>query len=146
MERYYNYVLRTPIRPSPPEAWGFDLSRMRRFGAPIGRIPASHFMLTEEFKLLAGDEFPVLNTWPDLWKAIMFEPHKDRRQRYRLFVFLYSNGMMAHHAVYWTMWHGGYDRSAWGSIVDAANDTLTVDGRRRLAQCPVFNFELGRVD
>jgi len=145
LQQYYDYHLRTPFRPAKVDAWGFDISRARRFGAPVGRIPATHFMLSEEWHILAGDEFPTPASWPDLWRAMLFNPHKDRRDRYRLFVFLWGNGMQPHHAVFWVMWHGGYDRSAWNSIIDAANDTLTDAGRSRLRSAPIYSLEAGRV-
>lgn len=139
---YYYDVLKTPPRPNKSmSAWGFGIFRPRP-GTPL----TLSLDLTEEFYVLASDQFYPLRLWPKIWKDLLFNPHKDRHSRYRLFVFLWANGMPAHHAVYWTMWHQTYDRQAWASIVDAANDTLTVDGVQRLSRNRVYDFELSRVN
>jgi len=106
-------------------------------------IPDSVYRLAEEFYL--ADEFPQLGEWPQPWPDLFFNPHKDRRDRYRLFVFFWLNGMPAHRCVYWVMWHRTYDRAAWRSIMDVVRDTETDSGRARLQMNRVYNFNDGRV-
>lgn len=138
--RYWDY-LTTPGVPSNLSGWGFHRIRFRRINRALyNGIPLHVLDLQEEFHRLANDEFPPLQLWPKMWRQIFFNSHKDRSDRYRLFVFLYQNGMPPHHAVYWTMWHCTYDSSAWNSILDAANSTLTSRGRAALGRNRVFNF------
>lgn len=142
----YWYQLTTPEYKSGISGWGFHRIRAR----PLNRslyygTPLFVFDLQEEFHRLTSDEFPPLASWPKVWFDLLMHPHKDRSDRYRLFCFLYLNGMPPHHAVYWTMWHCTYDTSAWNSILDAANSTLTRDGQAKLARNRVFNLHLGYV-
>lgn len=87
-----------------------------------------------------------MSEWPKLWQNMFLKPHKNRDERYKLFCFFYQNGMRAEHAVFWVMWHCTYDKNAWQSITDAANDTLTDRGRNKLFRTRVYNIYLGRVD
>lgn len=87
-----------------------------------------------------------LREWPVWAINAFFNVHKDRNERYRLFVFFYKNGMPPWHAVFWVMWHDTYDLSAWYSIADAYVETFTHEGRARLNRNTVLNIESGRVE
>lgn len=135
-----------PSAPSGLAGWGFQSIRHRKINSALyDGVPLHYFDIQEDFHRLAADEFPEPRTWPGMWQRLFFNAHKSRSDRYRLFVFLFLNGMMPHHAVYWTMWHATYDQSAWLSILDAANDTLTKDGLDRLYRNRVFNIHTGTV-
>lgn len=62
-----------------------------------------------------------------------------------MFLFLWNGGLPPDRAVYWTMWHGGYDRDAWRSIMDLVEKTKTPNGRRYLASIRVFSMMEGKV-
>lgn len=101
--------------------------------------------LTYLWHLLAGDEFPPLREWPELWSRIFFNPHKTHSDRFRLFVFLWQNGMMPSHALFWVFIGGNYDASAYAHVFVAYNDTFSVDGREKLNRNRVYNFFHRRV-
>lgn len=143
------YELDTPAVVSDIFAWGFEkYHTLRRSYGDVGTsydTLSSFLDLIDDWNNLVGDSLFALAEIPRIWQALIFNPHKNRADRYRLFVFLWSNGMMAHHAVYWVMWHNTYDSAAWRSITDAANDTLTFAGLRRLARNNVYCMEEKRV-
>lgn len=118
-------------------AWGFNRIREPPY--------KSWLALLEEWHELEGDSFPPWREWPQLWVDMLLKQHKDRRERYRLFLFLWANGMEPQKAVFWVMWHFTYDKSAWLSITDAANLTITVSGRSELSKGKVFIISEGKV-
>lgn len=145
---YYN-VVRTPSVAGRVPDWGFDVlqdrpSEFGTFGSASYRQADASAALHREWADYA--ESWAIEDMPYLWRRALFAPHKDRQDRYRLFVFLWFNGMMAHHAVYWVMWHNTYDHSAWSSIVDAANQTLDPEGREKLGRNRIFNMMTQRVE
>jgi len=104
-------------------------------------------------KIIAADIIDDPKTWPLVWIRLLFTAHKDRRERYRLFVFLWKNGVPPLIARQWVMYHGivnhakfGYDRSAWSSLEDAVKDTQTAEGRAKLSLNRVIDLQTGKVD
>lgn len=99
------------------------------------------------FNHLMEDEFAPISQWDPagLWRSIFLKPHKDRRDRYRLFAFFYLNGMRPRLALFWTLIHNTYDRSAYMSLLDAFKYTLSDHGREYLARNRVFIIEERRV-
>jgi len=103
-------------------------------------------------KILAADIIADPKTWPLFWIDKLFTGHKDRRERYRLFVFLWKNGVPPDMAMDWTLYHGintryfGYDRSAYSSLWDAVKDTKTQEGRAALNRTRCLDLTTGLVD
>lgn len=103
-------------------------------------------------KILAKDLIADPKQWPIHWIQLLFTAHKNRRERYRLFVFLWKNGVPPDIAVGWVMYHGTvnrkfeYDRSAWSSMDDAVNETKSVDGRERLKRVKCLDLISGKID
>lgn len=92
------------------------------------------------------DIFYKVSTWPT-WAQVAFQkPHKDRNERFYLFVFLWKNGLEAWKAKEWMMWHRTYDRSAWQSMSDLEAMTRVKGGRLYLQRFPVMDMALGRVE
>lgn len=61
--------------------------------------------------------------WPEWAKRSFVTPHKFRDDRYKLFVFLFKNGMPVHKIKYWVLWHEKY--APWTSYDTAAHRQLT---------------------
>jgi len=98
-------------------------------------------------ELQETDEFYEFKDWP-LWaKQSFLNKHKDRKQRFWLWLFLWKNGMRPERAVYWVMRHGGYDRNAWSSLQDLVKQTYTKEGRSYLTKqgFAVYDMETGLV-
>lgn len=97
----------------------------------------------------AADEFHPIWTWPaDPWRRLFLKPHKNNNERYRLFAFLYLNGMDCRKAAYWVLWHNTYDASATSDIVGLCGrlergDPKTVAAMNRNR---VFDFALDKVN
>lgn len=106
-----------------PRFWGFPdwfVSARRTFdhtGSHLLRIFRHH------------DQFHDFVEWPRWLQQIFINSHKSLNERYRLWMFFYRNGMPPEVAVFWTMWHGGYDSGAWRAILHLASRSLTVSGR-----------------
>ncbi|QMW68913.1 hypothetical protein [Crucivirus-438] len=50
--------------------------------------------------------------WP-LWaKQLFLKSHKNNNERFRMFSFLFLNGMYPPHIPVYVLWHGGYDSGA----------------------------------
>jgi len=92
-----------------------------------------------------SDEFFPFNKWPQWAKSLFLIKHKDRNQRFRLWIFFWKNGMEANRARYWVMFGGGYDRSAWSSMQDLVNKTQTPQGRAYLGKFPVYDILADKV-
>lgn len=92
-------------------------------------------------------DFPPPSSWKSsYWTRQLFKQHKDRKERFLLFRFFVLNGMAAHSAVFWTMFHGGYDSSAWFSILDAYRLSLSAKGMAYLESLgPVWDVNRSRV-
>jgi hypothetical protein len=86
---------------------------------------------------------------PRLWQNLILKSHKNRDERFKLFVFLWSNGMPPLEARKVVMWHHGkttqYDRSAWQGIAAAVKLTEDESGREYLRKIHVWDYILGRV-
>lgn len=98
------------------------------------------------WRVLAGDEFPPPSSWPMLWRSMFYDSHKSHADRYRLFVFLWQNGMVPMHALFWVMFPGDYDSAAWRHMIHAYKESLTVDGRLRLNRNRVYNLTTRKVE
>lgn len=96
--------------------------------------------------MMDADVFFPFTQWPEWARMAFVKKHKNRDERFKLATFFWKNGMMAHHAVQWVMWHGNYDREAWKSINDWLRQTTTKEGREYLQKIPVYDIQLGRVD
>lgn len=88
----------------------------------------------------AKDEFFEIAKWPAWARESFFKMHKDRKERFMLFIFFWKNGMDADNAIKWVLWHGGYDDSAIRSMGDLKKNTLTVAGRQYLNQFRVLDM------
>lgn len=93
-----------------------------------------------------ADIFYPVASWPQWARQALQNPHKNREDRFNLFVFLWKNGMEAWRAQEWVMYHKTYDTSAWKSMQDVVNHTKTREGRLYLRRIPMMDMELGRVD
>lgn len=93
-----------------------------------------------------ADVFFPMRQWPPWARQAFVKEHKNRDERFKLATFFWKNGMMAHQALAWVMWHGGYDRDAWRSMNDWKEMTNTSAGREYLRNVPVMDITLGRVD
>lgn len=148
--RYNN--LHTPVL--PPSEFTNNYAYLRASGFPrpgtLNLLPMKQTQnewgklnLLNDFQEF-GDWYS-LREWP-LWAVnAFFNPHKDRTDRYRLFVFFYKNGMPPWHAVFWVMWHDTYDLSAWYSIADCYVETFSDEGRAKLDRNRVLNINENRV-
>lgn len=79
-------------------------------------------LLTELYR---SDEFTSIHSWPADVRRLFVKQHKNRSERFRLFNFLWSNGMRPGSAAYWVMWHGGYDAAAIRDMADLVTDAYT---------------------
>lgn len=103
------------------------------------------------YKICVADLIADPQTWPVHWIIMLFTAHKDRRTRYRLFVFLWKNGIPPNLAREWVMYHGintrfQYDRSAWASLNDAVEATKTEEGRTMLKRTKCLDLSTGEVN
>lgn len=89
--------------------------------------------------------FP-LKRWPEWARRYFHNRHKDRKQRMQLWLVLWKSGMTPERAVYFVMFSGTYDRSAWLSMNDLVKKTKTPEGRTYLARFPVIDLTAGFVD
>lgn len=95
-----------------------------------------------------ADVLPPLDKWPSVWRRLFFKPHKNNNERYRLFAFLYLNGLPGGSCVYWVMYHNTYDSTAWRDMRTLSfklgnNDPKTVAAMNRNR---VYDFALGKVN
>lgn len=91
-----------------------------------------------------ADEFWEFKFWPAWARQAFFNPHKNRDQRFKLFLFFWKSGMQPERAFYWVMWHKTYDNNAYYSLRYALNQTRTAKGRDYLNKIPVMDMAAGR--
>lgn len=96
-------------------------------------------------EFLKSDEFFHFRDWPKWARLSFFKKHKDRKERFQLFLFFWANGMRPESALRWIMWHGTYDTSAWRSMEDLVNHTKTPKGVAYLNKFPVYDMNTNRV-
>lgn len=84
-------------------------------------------------------------TWPRYLQDMMRIRHKNRQQRFKLFVFFWVNGVEPSVAKFLVMNRGQYDRQAWQSMNDLVNQTQTPQGRRYLSSIPMIDLETRQV-
>lgn len=89
---------------------------------------------------LANDEFYHYKDWPSWARLSFFKPHKNRSERFHLWLFFWANGMRAERATYWVMYHRTYDQSAWRSMADLENQTRCQAGLKYLNNFPVYDM------
>lgn len=104
---------------------------------------AQNMRLAEAFYIY--ENFFPIRTWPEWAKTDFFVPHKNYRQRYRLWVFLWANAMPPQTCTYWVLWHGGYDRAAHNQMKACERLPLTSRGRNKLREQRVMDMFEGRV-
>lgn len=90
-------------------------------------------------EFLLSDEFYHYQEWPVYYRALFFKHHKNRRERFQLWLFFWANGMRPDRAVYWVMWHGGYDRSAHSSMQDLVR--MALNNPSYFRRFPVHSLE-----
>lgn len=93
-----------------------------------------------------ADIFFPFNSWPRWAQQAFTKQHKNRDERYKLFVFFWKNGMEPGTAASWIMRYGNYDRNAYSSLYDAVRDCYTQEGRERLRRTKVIDLVSGRVE
>lgn len=69
-------------------------------------------------ELRNADDFYPLDRWPVHLKTLLFRAHKNRRDRFTLWHFLFHNGLPPTRCTRYVMWHNTYNPSAWDSIRD----------------------------
>lgn len=106
--------------------------------------PPPEYLVRNLWASLMVDEFPHYSTWPSVWRRLFFKSHKDRNERYRLYMFFFQNGMFPSRAYYWVVIHGGYDFYAHSSLAALMVETQTRQGGHERNR--TYNFNLGRVD
>lgn len=79
---------------------------------------------------LLADENPSWSSIPWRYKRMIIASHKDREERFQLFIFFINNGMYPPRARYWVMWHGGYDASADRQMQELVNRAMDPHERR----------------
>lgn len=94
--------------------------------------------------LIRADEFYPIGMWPVWLQQIFLKRHKNRQERFKLWLFFWRNGMHRRRATYWVMSHGSYDRTAWASIQDLSRMSETREGQEYLNQFPIL--EIARED
>jgi hypothetical protein len=70
------------------------------------RLAAVNRRLEREF--IAGDNFYHPGTWPNFMKNNLFNHHKKHKDRFKLWRFLYYNGMPPRLAAHFTLYHGRF--------------------------------------
>lgn len=61
---------------------------------------------------MEGEYFYPLNMWPQWAQTLYMLKHKNRTQRFSLWVFLVGNGLESDLARGWVLLGGGYDKDA----------------------------------
>lgn len=88
--------------------------------------------------------FPYpFSTWPVHHREQLLARHKGMDDRRALFNFFWQNGMPAEFAMYWVLWHGGYDRKAIDQMNHLVRQTKSVEGRKKFGD--YFDLLLRRV-
>lgn len=97
--------------------------------------------------LQAADIFYPLHDWPIFWRRLFFKRHKLNSERYRLFAFLYLNGMDPVHCAYWVLYHQTYDDAATRDINRLASKLKEEDPKtiERMNRNHVYDMVLRRV-
>lgn len=68
----------------------------------------------------ANDVLPApIKDWPTWVRRLFFKRHKDRNERFDMFVFFFRNGASPEQSARWVMYPGVYDASAHRSMQDA---------------------------
>lgn len=132
---------------NPPEA--FFKRGFQDYNTPYGALRV-RLNKALWLKILSDDLITNPTTWPLVWIDLLFTTHKDGRQRYRLFVFFWKNGVPPEKAVEYVLYHGmnrnfQYDDNARRRLADAVKQTQSAAGRELLDRNNVFIIEEGRV-
>lgn len=93
-----------------------------------------------------SDVFYDYETWPAWAKMSFDKKHKNRNERFKLFVFFWRNGMEPGTARRWVMIHDTYDKAAWESMEDLVQKTRTKHGTEYLERIPIYIFNSNRVE
>lgn len=90
----------------------FYNSSFKSFGEYKGVMSNNNLLV----QLRKSDSFYDFQKWPLHIKKKFLTRHKGYADRFVVWHFLWSNGMDPYDAVYWTLWHGGYDQNAHNSM------------------------------
>lgn len=102
----------------------------------------------------ARDEGPRLDKWPEWPRQRLLNPYKSHDDRFKLFVFLWQNGMRPEPARYWVLWwidkpdgpaYQNKVQRDLDSLVRDANSPMWTQGYYRLVKPAQFDVNLGRV-
>lgn len=94
-----------------------------------------------------SDLIADVSTWPEHYQQLLHKAHKNYDERFRLFLFLWSNGVPPLTCRHWVLYHEQYgypyDREAHRHLDGMVRDARERPGR--LARYPCFDLEMGRV-
>jgi len=103
--------------------------------------------IAEDFK--RADEFWPLERWPAFpWRKFFFKPHKKNNERFRLFMFLWLNGMPPDRCVYWILYHNTYDAAARSDMNNLAFRAKIKEKKfmKEVQRNHVYDFTLNKVN
>lgn len=90
----------------------------------------------------ACDEFYRIEWWPARFMMLLQKEHKDRRERFNLWNFLWTNGMQPHRATYWVLWHESYDMQAHRDLRALEAKVRTPDGVAQMQKYPTWILDM----
>jgi len=102
--------------------------------------------IAEDFA--AADEFHPLHKWPAFpWRKFFFKPHKTNNERFRLWMFMFINGLPPDRCTYWVLYHGGYDKNAVSDMNNLAYRAKIKEKKfmKEVERNHVFDFNLNKV-
>lgn len=78
--------------------------------------------------------------WPLDKKQLFLKAHKNHNERFRMFMFLWANGMPPRMALHFTLIHRGYDESAVRDMRELVKAATLKHGRtyQRMMAMPTF--------
>lgn len=85
-----------------------------------------------------ADEFHAVQNWPARYMMLLLKEHKDRKERFALWNFLWANGMRPHRCTYWVLWHQSYDMNAHRDMHGLERRVETQDGQSNMRAYPTF--------
>jgi len=123
-------------------------------GTSISGEPTRDEQLFHEFLSLHSEQeddprlyFTEPFHWPKWASDAFYKPHKDRNERFKLFVFFVKNDMSPEIALAWVTWHGGYDKAAMADLSNLVSSWKKRKGRTYayMWKTPVYVMGMDRI-
>lgn len=93
---------------------------------------------------IEDEDWFEFSQWPTWAKSSYLKRHKNRAERFNLWLFFWRNGMLPERATHFVLIHGGYDQDAYRSLISLERQSETEAGREYLSRPRMFDMILGR--